>query len=468
MNKKIILIILSTFFIFFTRPRYGGILNLYLNEPISIVPYETGIEDFNFLPLLWENFLILKKNMSLNSSIFKNWSSQNDFKRWEFRIKESLFFSDLTPIESSVLKKSLETYIKSGTPGAEKLAAKISGGNEFLQNKSLKIKGIIDEEPLKLVIDLINSEPDFPLMLSTPYLFVFSERKNSYSGPFVLDSWVKGERIELLPNQNYFKGMPYIEKLQIFFSGKENPEITFDFYKVENNLNESHELIEGKNRMVYLLFNPSQMNENSRKAFVSLILTKWRNKNNRIKLASCFFPEKEVGFVLDFPGIKDFRAYLPYLDINLGIEKELEFMQKDLENVFKEELKINLFYFSSKEKKKIIEDGSFQILLVEEMFFPYQEDGERLIYLLDDVLYSTLDADYIEVFNVLKDREKISDINVKKELFFFSQKKLIEKAIIIPLFYFKENFSFNKKFEGLEVDVYGRPLFSSVRKRFPS
>lgn len=460
--KRILIILSCSFLIlFFTRPRYGGQLIIYLQEPLNLNPYESSFSDLPLFSLLWTNILE-RIDGRISSAIFEKWEYDKQINSWKFILKDGLLFSNATPITSKDIKKSIELYLRSEQPGSEILSECISGGEEFLSGATGSLRGILASDPKELVVKLKTSGEDFLDLLSSPYIFLYTGSNNIHSGPYILSSWEKGESMTLKPNPYFGRGRVFLKGIKIYLKRDiQNLDFSYELIRTSQPVNE----FKGVSRNVFMLFNSQALNHNTRVSLFLII----KNKFPKTELFEPSNSYVEEGFTIPLP--QTFRAQssvLPQLKLNIAVEKGLEPLVPILEKILRDAMVEPEFVFvPSVQIKRVFESPYFQAIIFIPNPSPFYSRERELMHYIKEYEVHKYDENFVTVKNLLSELESITDNEKKMEILFYIQKNMMENSVIIPLCKVKTKFYLSNKFEGLKIDDYGRPVFWGVRIKSP-
>ncbi len=123
-----------------------------------------------------------------------SWQHDAQAKRWEFRLREGVKFSDGAPL----------------TPEAVALALQQILGNEF------DVSATSDS----VVVQAGHSMPDFPAQLATGRYFIFHTAMDgslSGTGPFRIAEWPAADapaKVVLAANESCWAGRPFVDKIE--------------------------------------------------------------------------------------------------------------------------------------------------------------------------------------------------------------------------------------------------------------
>jgi ABC-type transport system substrate-binding protein len=461
MKKVLIIFLTLILFLSFTKPRYGGQITLFLQEPLNLNPYESSFTDLPLFSLLWTN-IIERIDGKISSAIFENWEYNRDKKSWRFIIKNGLLFSNASPVSSSDVKKSLELYLRSEQPGSKILSKIILGGEEFLSGASSSVRGISTPDPMELVINLKAHREDFLDLLSSPYIFLYNGSRNIFSGPYILSSWEKGESMNLKPNPYFGRGRVFLDGIKINFKRDSQ---NFDFISEEIKTSQLMEEYKGVSRNVFMFFNSQILNHNTRISLFFML-------KNKLPKTDLFEPANSymgTDFPIPLPQIPHSQSLiLQQLKLNIAVEKGLEPLVPFLEKIFRDiRVEPEFVFVPSVQISRIFDSQYFQTIIFIPNPSPFYSKEKELIHYIEEYEVSKFDENFVTIKNLLSELESITDENKKMEILFYIQKNMIENAVILPLCRIKMKFYLNKRFEGLKIDDYGRPVFWGVRTTSP-
>jgi len=189
-----------------------------LDEPSSLIPLYPSMEGQSpIVTKLFEPLHKIGKDGKIKPGLATSWIYSEDLKSITYHIRNNAKWWDGKPITADDI---IHTYNlmkdpKTGYPGAYSLRYidKVEKVDEH--RVKFTFKGIYADE-------LLNSNV-YPL----PFHKIKSEKniKESFfnfepvgDGPFKLDKWVKGNRIELISNSNYYLGRPPLNKIVYWFA----------------------------------------------------------------------------------------------------------------------------------------------------------------------------------------------------------------------------------------------------------
>ncbi len=169
-----------------------------------------------------ESFMLVPKLASQLPSI------SEDGKRYLFKLRQGILFSNGREIEASDVKYGLERVLnpKTKSPAAN-FYMNILGAREFWNGTANEVKGIKAIDKYSLKINLLNKNPVFIYYLTWNMASPLPKKEleqggeqisisSISSGPFVLKQWIRGQRLIFERNPNYCQpGKPFIDHLHV-------------------------------------------------------------------------------------------------------------------------------------------------------------------------------------------------------------------------------------------------------------
>jgi len=208
-------------------PAAGGTLTLAVqNQTLSLDPYNTpgGFGDGEAQSLIMQGLVRLDptgKTLNVVPAIADKWTISKDGKSYTFHIRKGLTFSNGQPVTGADVKNALDNW---ANPKLDEYASSFSGG--------YKSTTVLDASDVRVNL----SEPvgGFLYYLAMPPAAIYpaslykSQGQNFWnkptgSGPYVLQSWVKGSSITFAKNPKYWEsGHPLLDKVVVNFVTDDN------------------------------------------------------------------------------------------------------------------------------------------------------------------------------------------------------------------------------------------------------
>lgn len=133
---------------------------------------------------VYETLFLIGNSANPEPLLVENFSSSENFKQWDFRIKRNIRFSDGSQLTAYDVVNSWQNSIKNADkkyPGSRWLWNDISGVGKFIQNDTGSISGIQIPDSFTVNITLENPVPEFIANLANPF-FCISKKigRNNY------------------------------------------------------------------------------------------------------------------------------------------------------------------------------------------------------------------------------------------------------------------------------------------------
>ena len=185
-----------------TRPKYGGILRVQLSERVVTidsrqwppVPAQAAAAE-RVESLIFDRLVRLDDHASPQPALAVSWKHDAQAKRWQFRLREGVKFSDGTLL----------------TPEEAALALRQLLGNTF----------DVSTDSDSVIIQADHSLPDFPVVLAAGRYFIFHSADDGSlagTGPFRVDEWrVAGgsAKAVFVANESCWAGRPFVDKIEL-------------------------------------------------------------------------------------------------------------------------------------------------------------------------------------------------------------------------------------------------------------
>lgn len=164
-------------------------------------------------------------NLEPQPSIAKEWEIEENV--YTFHLREGVQFAE--GYGEVTAEDFLYTFKKALNPDKPTRSASllfaIEGAEAYKNGEADEIKGINVLDPYTLEITLKSTTPSFVYTMCSPRFSVVPEEaveeygdrfgSNFVSaGPFKLVRWVRGNKVEVEANENYYRGRPYLDKIE--------------------------------------------------------------------------------------------------------------------------------------------------------------------------------------------------------------------------------------------------------------
>ena len=185
-----------------TRPQRGGTLRVQISERISTIdprqwpaaPEQAAAAE-RLDSLVFDRLVKLDEHGMLRPALAITWQHAAQSRRWQFRLRDGVKFSDGSPLTAPVAAMALQQLL----------------GNSF------DVSATSDS----VVVQAEHSLPDFPAELATGRYFVFhvaDDNSLTGTGPFRVAEWpTAGTSAQaiLAANDSCWAGRPFLDKIEL-------------------------------------------------------------------------------------------------------------------------------------------------------------------------------------------------------------------------------------------------------------
>ncbi len=271
------------------RPREAGEFRIARGEPINLDPAQiTDVDSAVIAVEVFGGLLVLNRDLAIAPDIAESVpagvENPDGTVTYTFTIRRNATFHDGKRITAQDFKWSLERHAHPETlsPTAPDFLGDILGASEYVRGRADEIVGIEVIDDLTLSITIVRQTPVFLYKLTYPTAFVVDREQveedperwalaPNGSGPFRLTEWTLGEGLVLERFDDYHLEPAKVEKVTIRFAGGsleqfENDEVDQAFVGVNDiervrdpasDLNEYY-VTRTELSIFYLAFNVSQ------------------------------------------------------------------------------------------------------------------------------------------------------------------------------------------------------------------
>jgi peptide/nickel transport system substrate-binding protein len=209
------------------------------NKGTGSIPYSTGAGNTLIAKLYTPLTIFDEKYEDIIPAAAQSWESNADKTVWTFKLADGLTWSDGKAVTAQDVKFTVEFTTDPQWVAQTASDRNVSWGN--LAGFADKTEGKISE--LSSVKVLNDSEIQFTLAQSDPRFYAkmfrsfilpehaidfapaenmttdwwWSAEKQVGSGPFHISGYEKDDYLELMPNENYYRGKPELDKLIVKF-----------------------------------------------------------------------------------------------------------------------------------------------------------------------------------------------------------------------------------------------------------
>lgn len=189
-----------------TRPQYGGTLHVSMRAaPTSLDPADRQLTDASgqrsLSALLFDTLVILNASGQEQPSLATSWQPIRGNQRWQFRIRHGVTFHDGSPLTAEAAAASLRYANPSWNvlvEGDSVIIERVAANLNLLAELALPRNAIAkrDSDPLK------------------------------GTGPYRIVEWQAGKKLVLEADENYWRGRPYLDGIEIEFNKNSREQMT--------------------------------------------------------------------------------------------------------------------------------------------------------------------------------------------------------------------------------------------------
>ncbi len=185
-----------------------------------------------YLVEIFSGLVRLDQDLKVQPDIAESWEESTDGTVFTFKIRRNAAFHDGRPVLAQDVKYSFERALAPETASivAENFLGDIVGAKDVARGRATEVSGveIIDDSTVKITIDA--AKPYFLYKMAYPTAYVVDQRqiegnprrwtqKPNGTGPFKLKEWRLGEQIILEANDKFYLGAPKIQTIRFELSG---------------------------------------------------------------------------------------------------------------------------------------------------------------------------------------------------------------------------------------------------------
>jgi ABC-type transport system substrate-binding protein len=182
---------------------------------------------------IFSGLVTLDPNLKVSPDLAESWDVSSDRTIYTFHLRKDAKFQDGRPVTAQDFKYSIERTTNPATLSttADTYLGDIVGAKDKLNRRASEVSGVqvLDDYTLKITIDQPKSY--FLAKLTFPTAFVvdknnverggrtWTDRPNG-TGPFKLQEYVRGQRLILVKNPNYYRDpKPQVDEVDFILTG---------------------------------------------------------------------------------------------------------------------------------------------------------------------------------------------------------------------------------------------------------
>ncbi|MGB2842748.1 MAG: ABC transporter substrate-binding protein [Halobacteriota archaeon] len=163
-------------------------------EPVFGTPWGAPLRP------IYETLVMEDADLKIQPLLAESWEVAEDGKVWTFHLRKGIKFHDGSPFNASTVKFSFEYK-------PEAYRALYAMLNSIDTPDDYTVKFVLNKSYAPLLRDVSSA----PIMSPTAVDENGEFKSPVGTGPFKFDEWVKGQKIVLVKNENYWRGSPKLE-----------------------------------------------------------------------------------------------------------------------------------------------------------------------------------------------------------------------------------------------------------------
>ncbi|MCK5222354.1 MAG: hypothetical protein KAR14_12290 [Candidatus Aminicenantes bacterium] len=448
--KRLLIVIVSIFFVFAIKVRYGGQLSILLNEPVDFNYSTTNYSDTIFYSFIHENFFYMKKNGAVFSNIFSKFSYDKNKNKLYLEIKNNSSFSNGSPITGKNIHYSLKVFFNRENYIAKKISRSV--------NK-------IETNDNKVFITFNYELDNIFQLLSSPELAVLSMNENAFSGMLIPDEWERKKYIKLIPNIYYPGGHTYLDRVNVTFDNKSSPDL---FLADPGSKFASHiEFKGGIYQNIFLTFPIGKTGKNTRIALYSFLKVFFNKFEFEDINSLTSDKESPVSIKVTQFSMRKIRSILRNSQFKLYINSSLKKYEEELTKFIKKNyLRISLVFIKNTQLREFTESGTLiKFYLTEKLFTSKTPHVDKIKKIIFELTFSRFSEKYLQIVNELDELKYLKNSELLMDRISAVIEILINREFILPLKQKQFSLYCKDKFKNLFLDYYGRPVFAKIRMK---
>jgi ABC-type transport system substrate-binding protein len=226
------------------QPRSGGIYRIpLLNEPPTLDPaYVEDVYGASVGQQIFDGLVQFSQDLFVVPALAENWQVEDNGKLYRFFLRPQTRFHNGRSVTTADVVFSLSRLIRA-TPPPSILPhlLKISGAQEFRENRSDRVVGLTTVDDRVLLVKLEEPYTPFLTALGMYQAKIVPKEEAELSGtafgkkpigtgPFQLTSWEVKKDIRLHAFSNYYRGAPHLKEIQYhIYPGSNIQDVLSDF-----------------------------------------------------------------------------------------------------------------------------------------------------------------------------------------------------------------------------------------------
>jgi len=211
----------------------GGTFRRLWVDPPTLDPHLTSSTISAFIVVeIFSGLVAIDTDLNIIPDIAESWDISSDGTQYTFHLRRNVKFHDGKPVTARDFKWSFDRAANPATesPVSDLYLNDIVGVDDVLEGRLQEIRGVevLDDYTLRITIDIPKAY--FLAKLTYPTAYVL-DRENvekggrtwtdnpNGTGPFKLTEYRIGERMVLERNENFYRGVAYLDRIVMNLAG---------------------------------------------------------------------------------------------------------------------------------------------------------------------------------------------------------------------------------------------------------
>jgi peptide/nickel transport system substrate-binding protein len=209
------------------RPQVGGTLRVQMSERIAAIdPWHWPADSVRAAAaervdsLVFDRLVKLDEHGALQPALAISWQHDAQSRRWQFRLREGVKFSDGTPLTPPIVALALQQLLGSSfdvSATNDSVVVQADHSMSDLLGSSFNVSATAGP----ILVQADHSIPDLPMELATGHYFIFhlaQDNSLTGTGPFrVAESQTDSTapKIIFAANETCWAGRPFVDKIEL-------------------------------------------------------------------------------------------------------------------------------------------------------------------------------------------------------------------------------------------------------------
>jgi peptide/nickel transport system substrate-binding protein len=198
-----------------TTPKYGGTLNVgFPSDSKTFDPiFSVQATERQVLYVIYNTLVRYGTDFSIHPELAESWTVEDGGKRVVFKLRQGVKFHDGTDFNAAAVKWNIERRLDPAVNSPQRALLEPVIASVEAPDPQTAIFNL--KSPYPGLLSLLGERPGF--MVSPAAVAKSGQDFGSNpvgTGPFVFKEWVRGSRIDVTKNTNYWdKGKPYLDRI---------------------------------------------------------------------------------------------------------------------------------------------------------------------------------------------------------------------------------------------------------------